>query len=172
MEFWDVYNVDREKTGIVTERGKPIAEGEYHLLVHICVFNAEGKLLIQQRQPFKKGWPNMWDLSACGGVSAGEDTRAAAQRELFEELGIRADLSGVRPHLTVNFEKGFDDYFFVESDAALSELRLQPEEVQAAKWATREEVRQMILDGVFIPYHLSWIDFLFDSRSHYGSIRK
>lgn len=34
-------------------------DGEYHLAVHVCIFNSENQLLIQQRQPYKGGWPNM-----------------------------------------------------------------------------------------------------------------
>ena len=55
MELWDIYDIDRVRTGRVAQRGKPaseggLGEGEYHLVVHICVFNGRGQLLLQQRQ--------------------------------------------------------------------------------------------------------------------------
>ena len=57
MELWDVYDIDRQKTGKLAQRvnGKSMPEGEYHLVVHICLFNAKGQLLIQQRQLDKIG---------------------------------------------------------------------------------------------------------------------
>ena len=58
MELWDLYDRDRHPTGEVLERGKPVPPGRYHLVVHVVIFNSKGEMLIQQRQPFKEGWPN------------------------------------------------------------------------------------------------------------------
>ena len=170
MEYWDIYDGYRNKTGRRMERG-PVPEGDYHLVVCICVFNSEGKLLIQQRQPFKIGWPNMWDISAAGSALAGENSGQAAERELYEELGIRHNFEGVRPHMTVNFNRGFDDIYLVVKDVYLADLRLQPEEVQNARWATEEEVLQMIEEGTFIPYHAGLIQTYFAMRDRYGTHR-
>ena len=93
----------------------------------------------------------------------------SATRELFEELGIKRDFTGIRPHFTINFVHGFDDYFFLEEDLDLESLKLQEEEVQAVKWASREEIKTMIKDGEFIYYYPSLIDFIFDSRRSYGA---
>lgn len=46
-------------------------------------------------------------------------------RELEEEIGLKLDLSNTRPHLTVNFDEGFDDIYLVEADIDLDELTLQ-----------------------------------------------
>ncbi len=126
-------------------------------------------MLIQRRQPFKEGWPDKWDVSVGGSAIAGETAGEAATRELGEELGLRIDLSGVRPHLTVNFPQGFDDYFLVEKDVELSELKLQYEEVQDAKWATKDEILAMIADGTFIPFRTALIELLFDLRERMGA---
>lgn len=168
MEYWDIYDGYRNKTGRTMERG-PVPGGDYHLVVCICVFNSEGKLLIQQRQPFKIGWPNLWDISAAGSAVAGESSQQAAERELYEELGVKHDFTGVRPHLTINFNRGFDDVYLVVKDVDLADLKLQPEEVQNARWATEEEVLQMIEEGTFIPYHASLIQTYFAMRSGYGT---
>ena len=48
------------------KRGEPMKDGDYHLVVHICIFNTDGKMLIQQRQPFKDGWSNLWDITVGG----------------------------------------------------------------------------------------------------------
>ena len=172
MELWDVLDRDRRKTGKTMIRGSEFEKDAYHVVVHVCVFGSDGRMLIQQRQPFKEGWPNMWDVSVGGSAVAGEDAQTAAARELFEELGIEIDLSGIRPYLTVNFDHGFDDIFLVEKDVEPSALKLQYEEVQSAKWATREEIKQMIEDHTFIPYYPALIDLLFDMRSKYGAHKK
>ena len=102
-ESWDLYTKDREKTGRTHRRGLPVPEGSYHVAVHICIFNSKNQLLIQQRQPFKKGWPNMWDISVGGSAVAGDSSSQAAQREAMEELGLELDLSAERPFFTMNF---------------------------------------------------------------------
>ena len=168
MEKWDVYDINRVKTGVM-ERGWEFAPDAYTCVMHICIFNSKGEMLIQQRQSYKKTWPNLWDVSVGGHTEAGETSQMSASRELFEELGIKRDFTGIRPHFTINFVHGFDDYFFVEEDIDLNDLKLQEEEVQAVKWATRDEIKKMIEDGEFITYYPSLIDLMFDSIKSYGA---
>ncbi len=168
-ELWDVYDRDRVKTGRTMVRGDAVAPGDYHLVVHVCIINSRGEMLIQQRQPFKEGWPGKWDLTVGGSAVTGDTSRQAAQRELFEELGYALDLGGMRPQLTINFAHGFDDYYVVEADLDLACLKLQPEEVQRVDWATRERILAMIDAGDFIPYRKGLIDLLFEVRQGYGS---
>ena len=169
MELFDLYTADREKTGRTMARGEPTPEGCYRLVVHVCIFDPQGRMLIQQRQPFKKGWSNLWDISVGGSAVAGDTSRTAAERETREELGLEIDLSGVRPTMTIYWEHGFDDYYVLTQQVDLKSLRLQPEEVQAVRWATREEVLRMIDDGRFIPYEKSQIELLFFRRNHRSS---
>lgn len=164
-ELWDLYTRDREKTGKLHRRGEPVPEGCYRLAVHVCIFNSKNQLLIQQRQPFKKGWPNMWDVSVGGSAVAGDTSSQAAQREVFEELGLQLDLSRERPFLTMNFSEGFDDFYIVEQDIDLTKLRLQQEEVRQVRWADRDEVVKLQMQGLMIPYW--FLDRLFDIRGSY-----
>ena len=165
-ERFDIYDKNRIKTGKTMLRGEK-AGGEWlRTVVHICVINSQGKMLIQQRQSFKKSWSGMWDISVGGGVLAGESPCEAARRELREEIGLEIDFSALRPSFTVNFSKGFDDYFIVQRDVELSELVLQQEEVQAVRWADCDEIFRMIDSGEFIPYHKSLIQLMFDMKDH------
>ena len=161
-EFWDIYNKDREMTGKIHRRGESMEKGEYHMAVHVCIFNNRKQLLIQQRQPFKKGWPNMWDLSVGGSALAGDSSSAAAERETFEELGLKIDLADTRPNFTVNFPEGFDDYYIIEQDIDINKLKLQEEEVKQVRWADKEEVLKMQEEGTMIPYW--FVDKLFEIR--------
>lgn len=172
MENWDVYDQHRNKTGKIITRGSEMAPDEFHVVVHVCIFNKQGEMLIQQRQPFKDGWPNLWDVSCGGSAITGDTSQQAAARELFEELGITYNFEAIRPQLTINFERGFDDYYTIEHEVNLSELVLQPEEVQAVKWASKDEIIQMMQEGTFIPFYEHFIHLLFDMRYQYGSIRE
>lgn len=168
MEKFDVYDDNRLPTNKTYERGKKLSKNENRMVVHICIFNSKGDMLIQQRQSSKKFFPNMFDISCSGGAISGETSRESAKRELKEELGLDYDFSNERPVLTVNFENGFDDYYIVDFDADFSNLTLQKEEVQSVRWANLNEITKMIDDGEFIPYSKSLISLLFDYRSNIG----
>ncbi|WP_026675320.1 NUDIX hydrolase [Alkalihalobacterium bogoriense] len=172
MEIWDIYDKNRTLTGKTMKRGEPFEKDEYHLVIHVCLFNEKGEMLIQQRQPFKSGWPNMWDITVGGSALSGETSQQAAEREVLEEIGYAIDLQGIRPSLTANFEVGFDDYYLVEVELDLKQLTLQQEEVQNVKWAKREEILRMIEEETFIPYHTSLIELLFDMRKQMGAHKR
>ncbi|MEG0384757.1 NUDIX hydrolase [Solibacillus cecembensis] len=171
METWDLYDKHRIKIEKQITRGETLPPDEFHLVVHVCIFNSKGEMLIQQRQPFKQGWSNLWDITCGGSATAGDTSQQAASRELFEELGIDYSFENMRPQFTINFERGFDDYYLIEMDIDLNELTLQHEEVQAVKWASKEGIFKLMEQKAFIPYYESIIAFLFESRQRYGSIR-
>lgn len=173
QEIWDVYDEERQKTGRTMVRGDAFREGEYHLVVHVCVMNARGEMLIQQRQPFKQGWSNMWDVTAGGSAVAGDSSYEAAEREVFEEIGLRLDLSDVRPWMTMHFDYGFDDWYVVNvEDVDLGSLVLQESEVQAVKWASCDEILAMRASGEFIPYYEHFLQLLFSRSGTYGAIKR
>ena len=172
MELVDLYDEDRIPLGRTAERHAPKGPGEYRTVVHVCIFDSRGRLLIQQRSREKDSWPEAWDVSVGGGVDAGETSRQAAEREVREELGLALDLSGVRPSVTVNFDGGFDDFFLVERDLALEDLTLQKEEVAQVRWAALPEILDMVDRGEFIDYPKSFLAFLFDMRGTFGFFTK
>ena len=152
MELFDLYTADRVKLDRT-----------------MVLFDPEGRMLIQQRQPFKEGWSNMWDITVGGSAVAGDTSRTAAERETREEIGLDIDLTDVRPSLTLYWEHGFDDYYLLTRELDPASLHLQYEEVQTVRWATREEIHRMIDDGEFIPYEKGLIDLLFFQRNHRGA---
>ena len=168
MEFVDLYDENRLPLGRTAERSGPKGPGEYRIVVHVCVFDRRGRLLIQQRAAEKFIWPNLWDVSVGGGVDAGETSRQGAEREFREELGVSLDLSGLRPSVTVNFDGGFDDFYILTSDLSLEDLTLQREEVRDVRWASLAEILDMAENGSFIPYPESFLRFLFDMRGQCG----
>ncbi len=125
-------------------------------------------MLIQKRSENKTGWAGLWDVSVGGAAQKGDSSQQAAHRELMEELSLDYDFSLVRPAVTVNFPNGFDDIYLIQLDLEPSRLRLQDNEVEEVKWASQEEIKAMIQNGEFIPYHLSLIDLLFEYRFHPG----
>ena len=88
MEYNDVYDENRNLTGRVHRRGSSWKKGEYGLVVCVWVYDGEGKLLLTRRAP-GKSFAGTWENSG-GAAKAGETSREAVARELFEETGIQA----------------------------------------------------------------------------------
>ena len=156
-ERFDLYDVNRNRTGETLERGNKVPEGYYRLVVHVCVFREDGKMLIQRRQPFKKGWSGMWDITAGGSALAGDTSQQAASRELKEEVGIDYDLTGVRPAMTIYFDGGFNDIYTINMDVDIDSLELQTSEVSEVKWATEEEILD-VLDSDYTIHNIKVYD--------------
>lgn len=137
------------------------------MVVHVCVFDHQGRLLIQQRTPEKILWPDRWDVSIGGGVDAGETSRQAAEREFREELGYPLDLAGSRPFVTVNFPAGFDD--FTSRSGTWTWGADAPEGGgPGGPLGHSEEVLALVESGAFIPYPKSFVEYLFDTRETFG----
>lgn len=160
MEIWDIYNKDRQKTGKYHERGNKMNEGDYHLVVHVWIVNDQGQILIQKRQPWKLGYPNMWDCSAAGSAIKGDNSIDAAVRETKEELGIDLDLNKAKMLFTHTFSRGFDDIWLVRQNFNINDLSLQYEEVADAKWVSKLEIMRIIENGTFIKF--DYIDKIFE----------
>ena len=163
MEYWDVYNINREKTGRVVERHSDdwLKENEYHLGMHICVFNSKNEMLIQKRQITKRADPGKWDFSARGSVLKGENVQEGARRELLEEVGIDYDFSNERAKFTINSENLFDDYFIIKLDIDIDKLKLQEDEVECVKWASKNEITEMIDNNQFAKCSKEFMNYVF-----------
>jgi len=172
MELLDLYDAGRRPLNRTIRRGETIPEDCYHIIIHICIFNSKGEMLIQQRQTTKTSWPNLWDFSVGGTVSAGENSGIGAERELMEELGIRWPLHQERPYLTIHYDHGFDDVYILNMDIDPAELKLQKEEVQQVRWASPAEVEQLLESEQFIPYRKEFIRLLFALQSGRGTCLK
>ena len=166
MEIWDLYDVDRKITDKKMVRGEKTPDGYYRLVVGICIFNSNGEMLIQKRQPFKQGWSGLWDITVGGAAIAGDDNRRAAEREVREELGLEISLAGIAPKVSFTFDTVFADFYLLNMDVDLDDLSLQYEEVEKVAWASRDEIHKMIDKKEFISYDKSIIDMMFFFSNH------
>lgn len=151
MERWDIRDAQGRPTGATLERGEPLYPGQYHLVVHIWVVDTAGHLLIQKRAAHLKLMPDIWAATG-GSAVAGEDSRTAAGRELYEELGIPTREGDLEYAGRIRRRNSFTDIWVLRRDVPLSSLRLQKEEVADARWVTREEWMQMLADRRFHHY--------------------
>jgi isopentenyldiphosphate isomerase len=149
VEYWDLYDAKKNKTGQLHQRGLRLKDGQYHLVVAVWVKNKNNELLLTKRNP-EKLWGNYWECTG-GAVIAGEDSITAAKREVFEEIGIEIIQGQLKLLGTTKHRTWFTDTYLLEKDILLSDLKLQPEEVIDAKWVTINELDTMCISNLVVP---------------------
>lgn len=164
-EFWDVYDKDRKLTGRTVERGKPMAQGEYHIVVNVWIRNSKGRWLISKRTE-NKHFPLLWEPTG-GSAVAGESSFDAALRETREELGVELDPEKGKLFTTALRQyKEFPDFLDVwvfEHDCDIENVIFQPGETCGAMWATSAKIKQLVKNGEFVPQNVfPYLDKLFE----------
>ena len=54
MELCDLYSKDRVRLGRTMVRGDAQPQGTFRIIVHSCLFNSKGLILVQKRQGTKE----------------------------------------------------------------------------------------------------------------------
>ncbi len=151
MEYWDLYDKDRNKLDKIAKRGDSLLEGEYHLVVNAWVRNSKNEFLITQRAANKK-FAYMWECTG-GSALKGETSIEAAVREVHEELGI--DVDATRGQLVGSTLREYPhcsdilDVWLFESDASIDEVKIQEEEVCNAMWASVNQIKELYQNHQF-----------------------
>jgi isopentenyl-diphosphate delta-isomerase len=130
--------------GTDTRENCHLGQGRRHRAYTVFLFH-DGKLLLQQRSDKKQLWPGGWDVSFTSHVYPGETYAQAAARKGLQELGAKlGELVDV--HSFVYFapqgkraENEFCRLMVGEFDG---EIRPNPEEIAAVRWATVKEVER------------------------------
>ena len=161
-----------------------ISAGLLHRAFLVFLFNNDGQLLLQQRANEKITFPNMWTNTCCSHplcvrselgpgnffelASAVEAAKVAAQRKLFQELGIPARDCSIdafnfltRIHY-VSPSGGEDskwgehevDYILILQTRKNIDIDPNYNEVREFKWVSQDDLKVMLGDEllVFTPW--------------------
>ena len=164
-EKFDILNIQGEKTGEVRTKDDAHAYGLIHRTAHVWFVNSKGQLLLQKRQKGKIAYPNLWDISAAGHISAGQSSLEAAIRETEEELGVLLPptefkfLFTVEEHIVINegthINNEFQDVYLVHCDFLISDFKIQADELQEIRWIDQEDFKKWVKgEGeTLVPHH-------------------
>lgn len=115
------------------------------------VINDQGEVLLQKRAEHDNVFPAHWDFSAGGGVDENENTQAATERELREELGIRATIELLRRERFTY--PAWEPGTMLEVDLALFTTRHNgpfqpdPSEVHSVVFFSLKKIKSMLASG-------------------------
>ena len=139
MEYFDVYDINKNKLGYKKARGESLEEHEYNTGVEIWIFN-DNKLLLTQRS-LNKSHPGQWEVP--GGCSQTNETSTMTLiRELKEEINLDIN-NNYRLLTTQIYKKQFIDIYTSNISINLKNIKLQEEEINDIKLVTKEEFISM-----------------------------
>ena len=150
-EYWDIYNKNFEKINKRVKRGDKLEDDEYHLVINAWIVNSKGEFLITQRVATKPH-PLMWECTG-GSAIEGDNPLDACVREIKEEVGLDIDVKTAK-HIgtTIRYYKNCPDILDVwlfKSDADISEITIQEEEVNDVMWADKKKILDLHYAGKF-----------------------
>lgn len=158
MEYWDIYDENKNVTGRTMKRNDwCLKEGEYHLTVLGVIARPDGKFLITKRVMTKAWAPGWWEVSG-GAALAGESSRDAVLREVKEETGLDvSDWDGgyLFSYKRENIKEGdnyFVDIYRFVADFDENDLHLQEAETDGYMLATLDEIKEFANQGIFLHY--------------------
>ncbi|MCR5419179.1 MAG: NUDIX hydrolase [Lachnospiraceae bacterium] len=159
MEYWDIYDVNKQKTGRTMVRNDwNMKPGDYHLTVlGVLKRKSDGRYLITQRVETKSWAAGWWEVTG-GGVMAGESSKEAVLREIREETGI--DASGWDGGYRFSYRRDnpeekdnyFVDIYCFEGEFDESDVHLQEAEAQAFQIADADTIAGFGAEGIFLHY--------------------
>lgn len=144
MELVDLLNNGKELIGETCERNS-VPEGKYRLSIHIWIVNDKNEILIQQRSASRKMFPNMWTNTG-GACIAGETSIETVFRELQEELNVIPNIDNLELIASYKRKKDYVDVWLLKQNINIKDLKFNDNEVQAAKWATIEEWKKLLIE--------------------------
>ena len=175
-EYVDIWDSEGQPTGKSCLKDEAHQKGWFHPTVHVWFYTASPALLLQKRGKLKQTYPELWDVSVAGHVSAGETILEGALREVKEEIGLdikQTDLRLLDVRKNTNrFENGiidceFQHVFLAKLDTAVSNLKIQEVEVDAVRLFSFEELQKCRLQNhpkySIVPADMRYYQFVMDS---------
>ncbi len=119
--------------------------GLWHRGVHVFLFTADGKMLIQKRSADRASSPSLLDCSISEHVKAGESYLEAALRGMREEMGV--DGIEIKPLMKFSMNYGVNDNeisVLYEGVVDPAEVRFDPGEIESIQYISMDTIREKI----------------------------
>lgn len=146
MSLEYVVLVDERDNDIgVMEKLQAHREGRLHRAFSVFIFNDKEELLLQRRALHKYHSAGLWTNTCCSHPRPNETIKDAANRRLYEEMGIACDLSIKTSFIyKTSFDNGLTEHEldYVLTGKCNSEPIINPEEVEHFKWQNIDTIKK------------------------------
>lgn len=119
-----------------------------HRAISVIIFNSKGEMLIQQRALTKYHWAGIWSNTCCSHPRKDESFKTAAERRLFEELGIKTPLKEEFHFIYKAYDKPSGltewEYDTVFTGVFNDSFNFNKEEVAAIRWTKMDDLQNDI----------------------------
>jgi len=134
MEYVVLVDEKDNRTGVM-EKNQAHLEGKLHRAVSVFVFNSRTELLLQQRSHTKYHSGRLWTNTSCSHPRPGETNFEAATRRLFEEMGIRCELTEAYSFVyRAVLDNNMIEYEFDHVFIGISDIMPTPDPAEVADW--------------------------------------
>ena len=111
----------------------------------LWITNSRGEILLARRHRSKSHHPRMWGPAVAGTVDEGETYEENIIKEAEEELGLR----NIKPKLGPKTKTDSEYHYFVQwytlnVDRAVKELKIQEDEVEEVQWFFPEDFKKQL----------------------------
>ena len=144
-EIVNVVNI-KDKIIDIDEKDNCHNLGKWHRCSVIYVYSSEG-LIVQKRSKSKTIEASKLDISASGHVRINESYKEGANRELYEELGIRSELTkiGKTRHSQVHHKKCIDSqHYMIYATEYDGNIKIDENELESASMFKIEDIDKLI----------------------------
>ncbi|MBA4241484.1 MAG: isopentenyl-diphosphate delta-isomerase [Sphingobacteriaceae bacterium] len=143
--------VDEQDNDIgVMEKIKAHQEGLLHRAFSVFIFNHKDELLLQQRSLSKYHSAGLWTNTCCSHPRPNETIKDAANRRLFEEMGMSCDLK-IKTNFIykTSFENGLIEHEldYVLIGSTNQNPHINKEEVENYKWMSIADIKKDIISN-------------------------
>jgi isopentenyl-diphosphate delta-isomerase len=128
----------------VMEKLQAHKEGKLHRAFSIFIFNDKNELLLQQRALNKYHSGGLWTNTCCSHPRPNETIKDAANRRLFEEMGMVCDLNIVSHFIYQSeVENGLIEHEldYLLTGKSNSFPKINTDEVEMYKWQSISEIK-------------------------------
>jgi isopentenyl-diphosphate delta-isomerase len=140
--------VDEQDNEIgVMEKLRAHELGKLHRAFSVFIFNDKKELLLQQRAINKYHSGGLWTNTCCSHPSPNETIKDAANRRLYEEMGMTCDLKIINNFIyKTEFENGLIEHEFdyILTGISNSTPQINKTEVETYKWQQISEIQNDI----------------------------